>query len=87
MTEIMRKLEPRFENTKSILFNELDEFTEILFFTTGQIEIGFELNRKKHYVFRRKNDIILADHGCTFNMKSQFIYRTFSDCAGFSIRK
>lgn len=87
MTEILRNLEPRAEPKDSILFYELDDFTEILFFNKGQCDIGFEINRKKHFVLRQRKSIIIADHGCTFNHKSNFIYKTYTTCEGFSIRK
>mgnify|MGYP006893271540 CR=1 FL=1 len=34
-------LEPRFEVAKTVLFNELDEFNEIIFVTKGEIVIGY----------------------------------------------
>lgn len=87
MTDILRNLEPRAEPKDVILFYELDDFTEILFFNKGQCDIGFEINRKKHFVLRQRESIVIADHGCTFNHKSNFIYKTYTYCEGFSIRK
>ena len=87
MIDILMKLEPRKEVKETILYNELDDFTEILFFPKGQIDIGFELNRKRFFVLRKGAGIVIADHGCTFNHPSNFIYKTHSDCEGFSIRK
>ena len=54
MTDVLRNLEPRAEPKDTILFYELDDFTEILFFNKGQCDIGFEINRKKHYVLRQR---------------------------------
>ena len=34
-----------------------------------------------------KEDFVIADHGCTFNTKSSFIYKTHTICEGFFIRK
>ena len=52
MKEILRSLEPRKEEAKTILYNELDEFVEVLFLYKGQVDIGFEINRKKTFVIR-----------------------------------
>ena len=35
MLAIIKKLEPRKENEKTLLFEELDEFSEVIFFMTG----------------------------------------------------
>ena len=87
MTSILMSLEPRKEENGSILYNELDEFFEVLFFNNGQVDIGFEINRKKIYVLRRSKGVIIGDQGCSFNMNSEFLYRAFTDCEGYSIRK
>ena len=87
MVALLRALEPRKVMAGKILFNELDEFTEILYFNKGQVDIGFEINRKKFYALRRCYSIIIGDVGCTFNQDSEFIYRANSTCEGFSIRK
>ena len=87
MTKILSKLEPRQEEVDVILYNELDDFYEILYFNRGQIDIGFEINRKKYFVLRQKKNIIVAAYGCTFNINSQYIYKTHTVCSGFSLRK
>ena len=45
MVDVLADLEPRRENEKVILYNELDDFTEIVFFNKGKIELGYELNK------------------------------------------
>jgi hypothetical protein len=87
MYEVLIKLEPRREEKDKIIFYELDDFTEILFFCKGKVDIGFELNRKKFFVLRKGCGVVVGDHGCTFNHTSNYIYKTHSDCEGFSIRK
>ena len=67
MTDMMMCLEPRMEPSKTIIIYELEEFNEVLFFNKGCIDIGFELNRKRKFVMRKMNSIVIADHGCTFN--------------------
>ena len=87
MNDILIELEPRIEERLVILYQELDDFTEILFLNKGSIDIGFEINKKACYVIRKSNGCIIADLGCTFNHKSNYIYRTHTECRGYSIRK
>ena len=86
MVETLSCLEPRREFTGVILFNELDDFTEILFFNKGSIQLGYELNRKRYFILEQKNAVI-GDHGCIFNHRCSHIYRTSSTCEGYYIRK
>lgn len=67
MREVLICLQPRKEEMNVVLFNELDEFTEILFFDKGVVDVGFEINRKKVFCKRKNKLIIIGDHGCTFN--------------------
>ena len=43
MMELMYVLEPRMEAADTILMNELDQVNEVLFFTKGKHDIGFEM--------------------------------------------
>lgn len=38
-------------------------------------------------MIRKKDRIVIGAHECTFDHKSKFIYKTRSECTGFSIRK
>ena len=87
ITDMIMCLEPRMEYSNTVIILELEEFNEVLFFNKGSIDIGFEINRKKKFVMRKLNSIVIADHGCTFNHQSNFIYKTHSACEGYSIRK
>ena len=60
MTTILTHLEPRYEEEDQVLLYELDDVSEILFFTKGAVDIGFEINGKKYYVLRQKKSIILV---------------------------
>lgn len=46
MVNFMQMLEPLKYGKNEIIYQELDEITEVIFFTTGQFDIGFELNGK-----------------------------------------
>ena len=52
MLNLLSCLEPREEIATTILLNELDEVNEVFFFTQGQCETGFEINRIQNYVLR-----------------------------------
>lgn len=67
MMQILSCLEPRKEEREKILFNELDDFTEVIFFHKGKVKVGFHINHRQFFVLIKKNGIVLADHGCTFN--------------------
>ena len=58
-----------------------------MFFHKGTVDIGFGINRITKFVLRKQKSIVIADHGCTFNHKSNFIYKAKSNCEGFSIKK
>ena len=87
MVTLLRNLEPRREESEVILFHELDDVTEILFMNKGSLDMGFELNRKKYFVFRQRNKLIIGDQECTYNQKSMYIYKTHTVCLGHFIRK
>ena len=87
MVQIFKYLDPRREFSDTIFVKELDDFSEIMFFNRGTVDIGFEVNRKVKFVLRKQNSIVIADHGCTFNHKSCFIYKAKTVCEGFAIKK
>jgi hypothetical protein len=88
-------MEPRFEQKGAIVYSELDEVREVVMFMNGKVDLGFEINEKRHYVLRyvnssrkmKQSGAIIGDYGCTFNKSSRFIYRCASFCDGFYIRK
>jgi len=45
MHSVLKKIVPRKEEANTILFKELDEITSVFFFSKGQVDIGFEINR------------------------------------------
>lgn len=87
MLDIMKSLEPRYEERDVTLVNELDEFTEVYFFNKGTYEIGFEINHQSYYCLRYKNSNCIGAYGVTFNVRALFKYKTFTNCYGYSIRK
>jgi hypothetical protein len=87
MIEMLGYLEPRREEKDKILFEELDEVNEVIFFNNGIYEIGFEINRTKEYVLRYKDCNLIGAYGVTFHKRSHFVYKTYTVCEGFFIRR
>ena len=84
ITDLVQNMEPRFEYANTIVYTELDEITEVIFFIDGQFDIGFEINGKQIFVLRYTNSTTksksygegIGEHGCTLNKTSRFIYKT-----------
>lgn len=70
MMSIMRSLEPRQEEAGEVLFKELEAVDEVLFFTKGTYEIGYEFNGEDHFKIRYKNSNLIGAYNVTFNQKS-----------------
>ena len=87
MIDMLQSLEPRREDKDAILLHELDEVAEVIFIMNGIYEIGFEINRHQHMVLRYKDSNVIGAYGVTFNKRSIFIYKTYTECKGFFIRK
>lgn len=87
MVGLLSSLEPRHEHRDKILFYELDEVNEVIFFNKGSINIGFEINRFKHFVLRIKDDLIIGAYNLSLNKRTKYIYKTNSLCTGFFIRR
>ena len=87
MIELLHKLQPRFEREGEILFQELEEINEIFFVCTGQVDIGYNINRERKYVIRYSDRTMIGAYNCTFNKRAIFLYKCKSDCSGQFIRK
>jgi len=59
------------------LYNELDEFQDILFIMKGVYEIGYTLNQVEHYVMMKDKGVI-GDYNVTFKKRSLFNIRAFT---------
>jgi len=75
MTNIFQCLEPRKADPGEILYYELDEFYEFIFFQKGHLDIGFQLNHKTYIGLRKYYRIHIGSMGCTFNQNSEFLYQ------------
>ena len=52
MCDLVKKMEPVFEEENTFIYIETEEVTEVLYFVEGIFDIGFELNDTKNYVLR-----------------------------------
>lgn len=48
-------MEPRYEPSETIIFHELDQISEIIFFENGTFDVGFEVNGESFFILRYKN--------------------------------
>ena len=80
-------MEPRSQKGGQVIFEELAEVNEVIFFTKGSINIGFEINRDIKYVLRIDKDILIGAYNVVYNKRSRFNYKTCQNCEGYSIRR
>ena len=85
--EILTHLEPRHELKGSILFEELEEVNEVIFVSRGNVDIGYEINKQKKYVVRLSDNIVIGAYNCAYNVRTLFVYKCYTECHGYSIRK
>jgi hypothetical protein len=87
MVGLLSALEPRHEHPEVIIFEENDEVNEVIFFHRGCLDLGFEINRFKHFVLRIKDDLLLGAYNLSYNKRTRYIYKTNTMCTGFFIRR
>jgi hypothetical protein len=67
MFNLFTCLEPRYEKKHTIVYDELDEFNEIIFVNKGKVLIGYEINKQKRYCLQYTDNCVIGGFGCTFN--------------------
>lgn len=87
MLKLLKILEPRQAFLREIIYEELDEVSEMLFFNRGNVDIGFEINHQKKFVLRLSNSIIIGAYNMSFSKRTKFIYMAKTYCSGYSIRR
>jgi hypothetical protein len=83
----MTYLEPRRVNDQEIIYLELDDVSQIDFFLEGNIDLGYEMDKKKVFKLRFKKFNVIGSIYATFDRKALFICKAASICTGFMIRK
>lgn len=53
MMHLLTHLEPRHEVGNTILLEELEEVNEVIFFSQGIVEYGYDLNKNRRFVLRQ----------------------------------
>ena len=87
MIEVLTNLEPICAKENTILYNELDEFGEIIFVQKGIVSIGYELNKMRKMSLKYIDHCVIGAYGVTFNLRSQFVYMASTQINGYFIRK
>lgn len=87
MIEILQNLEPIKKGPDILLYEELDECTEVLFFIEGEYNVGYTLNRQEKFPMRLKGHTCIGAYEVTYNKRTLFIYKTVEICWGYFIRK
>ena len=87
MMQMLTQLEPRYEQAHTILVEELDEISELIFVDTGSVAVGYEINKQKKYCIKYKDYCVIGAYGINFNQRACFIYTTLTPMHGYSIRK
>ena len=87
MFDVLKYLEPIREPPGTIIQDQNEEVNEVVFFDFGVYVVGFEINRIKKYVKKFKQANVINAYACTYNERSEWVYKTASTCTGFFIRK
>lgn len=87
MINILRELEPLRIDGRKYLVQELDEFSEVVFFEKGHYKIGYTVNREEIYKIYYEGVNVIGAYGVTFNKRALYIYKTVTTCQGYFIRK
>ena len=87
MINVMTYLEPRLAHSQEIIFLELDDVNEIIFFQKGCIDIGYEISKKKLYKLRIRKELVVGSFYVTFDRRAMFSVKASQVCLGLQIRK
>ena len=85
--QFLRILEPIYYKPGEIIYNELENIDIIIFFTDGNIDVGYEINREIKYKLRFTGTIQIGGFECTHNRRCQVIYKSQRSSSGYFIRR
>ena len=83
MMHVLRSLEPLQMKPNVMIVEELEEFSEVLFFMTGSYQVGYSINREYRFPIRYGGCREIGAYGVSFNKRSNFAFKTFERCTGF----
>jgi hypothetical protein len=75
MYKTLCALEPIRFDPKTIVMDELEDISSIVFIVNSEYHLGFGIDRVQKFKIKMKNQDIGA-YGMTMGIKSDFIYRT-----------
>jgi hypothetical protein len=87
MMDVLFSLEPRKYSSDSILYDEMESVTELLFLQKGRIGIGFRINKEIKFGMYQTDGCVVGTYGMVFDSRTEFVYQTFSRVEGQAIRK
>lgn len=87
MMDILFSLEPRYYYANSMLYDELETVHELIFLHDGLVGIGFRINQGVKYVEFQKDYCVVGTYDLIKNVRTEFVYQTFSHAMGQAIRK
>lgn len=61
--------------------------SELVYLQTGQVAVGFEVNKKKHFCLLLKRGATIGDYATTFDYTSEFNYLAKTHCTGMFLRQ
>lgn len=87
MFDVLKYLEPIMEPAGTIIQEQNEEVSEVTFFDFGHYLVGFEINKIQKFVMKFKEANVINAYACTYNQRSEWIYKTKTNCTGYFIRK
>jgi len=87
MITLLQHLEPKREPKGTILYDELDEYDQVIFVMRGEVVVGFEINKERRYCMKFAEKCVIGPYNVTFNQRAVFIYTCLTNIQGFFIRK
>ena len=87
MMELLMLLEPYRNFKKTVLFDELGEFTEVLFIGKGTVLVGYEINKETRYCLKYDNYCVLGGYEIMYQQRSAYIYTAMTNIQGYSVRR
>jgi len=62
------------EEANHMLYEELDEFNEVIFVMKGFYKVGYSINNKYEFLPEKQCKNVIGAYGVTFSKRSLFIY-------------
>ena len=75
MVQFLSHLEPIELKKGQVIFNELENVDMIIFMSEASIDLGYDINRQTKFVQRLKGAFQIGGFECTYNRRSQMIYK------------